>query len=338
VKTAIFFAAALLPMAVFGLDVYVAPLLYVDEEADLKRNTDRVQADLLGALWAEETGMALQFNRLKDNRINPPESLAEAVTVCRNERIEYLLYGYVTRREHSIQAEVRLFDYNNRLVLQSFFGMDGSTQYDRLIKDMAWKILTHIGDVFKLEIVTEKSGVTRLTIPVLVGYWTPMDSGWVEVLLGTAAAGTGLEVIPTDRLFITRGIPWYLSVGLEAKYRLGVGNPDRYEAYNHTLYLMMPLRLHILLAEKHGFFIGLGYVYFLEFFSMADKYDESRSYIFNNMGLNVDFGYRFTINDTLSIFFRNDFDFLFNEHSLITYSPSIGMNIQVYRKEIKKKW
>jgi hypothetical protein len=337
-KLVVFFAAILLPAAAFGLEIYAAPLFYVDETADFKRDAEKVQTDLLSALWSAETGAVLNFKRLKDNSINPPVSLTDAVTVCRNEQIEYLLYGYVTRREYSVQAEVRLFDYAGRKVAQSFFGMDDNMNYDRLINDMAMKILAYIGETFKLEIISEKIQMARFEIPVTAGYWTPMDSGWVEVMFGTVMSGSGLEFIPTDNLFVFKGKTCYLSTGIDIKYRLGVGNPSRYEAYNHTLYITTPVRLNVLLTRRHEVFAGLGFVYFLEFFAMVDKYDESRVYIFNNTGLNVGFGYRFVINQKLSVFFRNDFDFLFNERSLITYAPVIGMNINIYEQEIRKKW
>ena len=337
-KVAVFLMFLLLQITAFGLDVYVAPLLYIDETEEFSRNTNRAQSDLMTALWAVETGVVLRFDRLKDNRINPPQSLTDAVAVCRNERIDYMLYGYVTRGEYNVRAEIRLFDYVNRRVMESFFGMDDSMHYDRLMEDMAHKILAYIGDIFHLEIIPDKIGMMRLSIPVSLGYWTPMDSGWVETMLGTFVAGSGLEIIPTDNLFIFRGKTCYLSTGIDIKYRLGVGNPAGYEAYNSTLYMMMPVRLNIQLERHHEVFAGLGFVYFLEFFSMTEKYDISRSYVFNNVGLNISFGYRLMINETISIFFRNDFDFLFNERSLITYSPVIGMNIQVYDREARQKW
>jgi len=338
VRVILLILTALLSVGAFGLDIYVAPLLYIDETAENSRDTNRVQTDLLTALWSVETGVELEFDRLKDNRINAPQSLTEAVTVCRNERIEYLLYGYVTRREHSIQAEIRLFDYVNRRVLKSFFGMDDSTNYERLINDISKKILVFIGETFNLRILQEEIKMTRLAIPAFLGYWTPMEKDWVEMMLGTFALGSGLEFIPENNIFIIRGKSFYLSTGLEIKYRFGVGNPGRYEAFNNTLYFMMPVRLNALLANQHEVFFGLGFVYFLEMFSMTDKYDEKRNYVYNNVGLNICIGYRFAFNQKNSLFFRNDFDFLFNERSLITYTPVIGMSILIYEKEVKRKW
>ena len=336
--TAFLFVILLLPVSAFALEIYVAPVLYVDETEENSRDTSRVQADLLTALHAVETGVVLQFEPLKDNTINPPVSLFDAVTVCRDEHIDYLLYGYVTRHTYTVEADLRLFDYGSRTVKQSFFGMDDPENYDRLIQDMAHKILQYAGETFKLNIVEEKIEVTRLEIPVMAGYWTAMDPGWTDVMLGTFAIGSGVTFIPTDNLWTVWGMPWYLSTGLELKYRLGVGNPKQYKAFDNTLYFMTPVRLHVDLTGRHQVFAGLGFVYFLEFFSIADKYADSATHVYNNVGLHIDFGYRFAMTPTMAIFFRNDFDFLFNKRSLSTYSPTLGLDIQVYEKEIHRKW
>jgi hypothetical protein len=323
----------------FALEIHIAPVLYIDETENMRREEgSRVQSELLSVLHGIETGMTLQFSPLKDNRINPPVSLTDAVTVCRNEKIEYLLYGHVTRRAYHVTAEVRLFEYESRTVVQSFFGMDSPEHYGRMIGDIANKIIKDAEERFNLSIVTEKREVTRLWIPAMVGYWTPMDRDWTSKMVGTVTGGSGLIFIPSDNLWVIRGMRWYLSTGLEVKYRLGIGNPERYELYSHTVYMTMPVQLHIALSEQHEIFTGLGYTYFLDFFSFTGKYTERKTYIYNNMGLQAALGYRFAMNRTVSLFFRNNFDFLFNEHSLITYAPVIGVGIQVYEREIKKRW
>lgn len=329
--------AGLIPAAVFGLEIYIAPLLYVDETAERSRGTKNAQADLLAALWSAETGAALQFRPLKNSRINPPESLFEAVSVCRDEGIEYLAYGYVTRRAHAVQMELRLFDYSGREVMQSFFGMDDIDHYDRLISEVGMKVLAYAGEAFKLDAVIGKTETTRIAIPIMAGYWTAVNGGWTEALLGTAAAGSGLAFVPTDKLFTISGMRFYLSLGLDVKYRLGIGNPARYEAYNQTIFVTTPVALHMALKPRHEVFTGLGYTYFLEIFSMFDRFDDRKIYVYNNMGMLISFGYDFAMGRAISLFFRNDVDFLFNERSLITYAPMIGLNIQVYAKEIKKR-
>ena len=328
----------LLPPNLFGMEVFIAPILYVDETEDGGRSKDRVQYDLLRDLRSVETGIVLRFNDLNDDRINPPQSLTDAVTVCRNWRIDYLLYGYVTKRSHTFQMEVRLFDYGKRQVLQSFFGMDDGGNYERMVKDVCLKILSYIGNTLNVALKPEKTAMTRISVPAFLGYWTPADTDWVKVMLGTFTAGSGFEFVPSDNMFVLRGLKFYVSTGAELRYRLGVGNPDGYEAYNHTLFFTAPVRLNVLLYGQHELSFGPGFAYFLEFFSMKDKYDKTRVHVYNNVGFNLCLAYRFLLNDKMTLFFRNDFDFLFNEKSLVSYSPAVGLNVKVYEKEAAKKW
>ncbi|MDR2965819.1 MAG: hypothetical protein LBU88_08595 [Treponema sp.] len=338
-RNIILFVFIFLPISVFGLNIKVAPILYVDETENNARNTARVQNDLLNTLWAVETGIVIRFERLVNNNINSPQSLTEAVTICRNERIEYLIYGYITKRQHNFHAEIRLFEYESRTVLQSFYSMDSIEHYDRLLEDIARKIFIFIEETFNYDIITEKTSLTRLLIPAMVGYWTPVDSEWVKVFLGTVSAGSGVIFVPKDNLFTLFGLSFYVSTGLELKYRLGVGNPAGYEAFNHNLLITVPVRLYTTLAEKHQVFIGIGYNYFLDFFVIANKYSDSAVYVFNSMGMCLGLGYKYTINDKISIFARNDFDFLFNEQrDLVTFSILIGIEIKIYEEETRSRW
>ncbi|MCL2880323.1 MAG: hypothetical protein FWF29_08775, partial [Treponema sp.] len=93
----------LLPLSgAAALEIYIAPVLYVNETGGNNPDGFNIQSDLLAAFHATETYSALQFDRLKDKTINPPSSLFDAVTICRDEQIEYLLYGYVTKREYTL--------------------------------------------------------------------------------------------------------------------------------------------------------------------------------------------------------------------------------------------
>jgi len=338
VKITFFLFVLFIPLSINALDVYIAPLLYIDETAEKIHDTVRLEADILEALWAVDTGVILQFKKVNGNGINPPESRLDALTLCRNEHIDYLLYGYVAKKTYNLQAEIRLFDYGNRAVIQSFYSSDTHENYNRLIEDIAKKILDYIDKTFKLDIKLEKTEVTKLEMPLFLSYWTPMDSNWAEVMLGTVNTGAGLHFIPTDNLFTFKGKTFFLAAGLEIKYRLGIGNPARYESFNNTLYFTIPVYLNMLLTERHRLFIGLGYTYFLEIFSITDKYEDSKTHLYNNMGMYAGFGYMFAFNKKVALLFRSDFDFLINEHPFITYSPTIGVTIQMYEKEITKKW
>ena len=322
----------------YCMEVYIAPILYVDETADNNLFEKNVQADLLKALRLYETGIVLRFIRVQDNRINAPVSLRDAISISQSERASYLIYGFLTEKEHAFYMEVRLLDYENRRVMSSFFSMDDLNNYDRLLNDIAVKLLRFIESNFNLEIIPERDKYTRILIPANLGYWTPITKDWADVLRGVVTLGSGFEFIPSDNLWILSGYNSYLSTGLNLCYRFGLGNPSKYESYSHNIYSSFPITFNADLTSEHKFFLGLGFVYILEIFYIEKMYMEMQKYIYNNFGINVNFGYCFKFNEKISLFFRNNFDFIFSSPALITYSPVIGINFKVYEKEKIEKW
>jgi hypothetical protein len=320
-----------------ALEVYTAPMLYIDETGG-SGAARSIQEDILNALGAVETGIDLQFIRIRDSRIHPPESVMDAVEVCRVEQADYLLYGYLAERAYTYQAEIRLFEYESRQVRQVFYAMDDNAHYERLIKELTGKILAYMSDTFHLRIIQEDVEFTRILIPAAVGYWTPASSEWTRRLIGTFNITSGITVIPCDRIFVMGGFPFYLSTGLDIGYRLGVGHPGRYEAYDHNLYVNLPVILHMDLEERHRVFAGLGLIYFLDILNITQKYSDSETFVYNNMGMNISFGYRFFLKKDMVLFFRNDFALQFAGKTLFSYSPLVGLEFQVYEKELVKKW
>jgi hypothetical protein len=327
-----------LPGFLIALEVYAAPILHIDEAGGNNGGRGSMQEDILEALGAIETGMDLRFIKIRNSRINPPESVVDAVEVCRSEGVDFLLYGYLTKRAYNYQAEIRLFDYENRQVRQVFYGMDDSGHYDRLVKELTVKIVEYIAEVFHLRIVEEEPAFTRMFIPGGVGYWTPASSDWTRRMIGTVNISSGIAVMPSDRIFVLHGFPFYISTGLDVAYRLGVGHPARYDAYDHSLYFNLPVFLHAALRDRHHVFAGLGFIYFLDFLNITQKYSDSEIFFYNNTGMSITFGYRFFLKKALVLFFRSDFDLQFAGKVLFSYSPLIGLEFQIYEKEIWKRW
>lgn len=325
------------PGICWGLEVYAAPMIYIDEGGERRGGRD-VREDLLEALGEEETGMELRFKRTGVRWGNGPESVAEATEVCRRERAEYLLYGYVTERAYNYQAEIRLYEYEGRRVRQVFYGMDDKGHYGRLVGEMAEKIREYIGETFHIRVVEEEGGKTRIMLPGWAGYWTPVGSEWMGLMVGAISTGFGITVIPVDRVMVRYGYRFYVSAGLEVGYRLGVGHPGRYEAYDHSLNIGMPVIVHMRLQERHHVFGGLGFMYFIDFLDMRAKYEERGTNVYNTVGMEAAIGYRFFVEEGLAIYFRNNITIQFGGKALLTYAPIVGIEFQIYEKEVWGRW
>ena len=328
----------LLSFSLYSLDIFVAPVMHIDESENLQRNTVMVQGDLLRSLRQAEAGMELNFFALSDKRINPPVSITEAVSVCRNERADYLLYGYITKKTYTVEAEIRLFDYGERSIRQVFYSMDDSKNYERVISDLSAKIHAYISKTFNLNILTDSPSYAHLALPVGAGYWTPMSPQWTSLMIGTVKGNTGFTLIPNDRCFTVMGKAFYFSLGLELAYRLGLNKPDVYKAWYHSMIFSFPVRMHMGLWERHQVYIGAAFNYFVDILDAALKYREKENLVYNNPGFNLRFGYQFILTPKLVLYFNNSFDFLFIEKPLIAYSPGLGAEIRFYSKELKQKW
>jgi hypothetical protein len=333
----IIFAGFITPLCVSALEVHIAPILYIDEKENAGRDYARVHKDLLLFLGAIETQYILNFKPLLNNRINPPESLMDAVTICQNEKADWLIYGYMTRREYSIQGELRLFDYRSREIKQIFYAMDDAENYDRIIKDLGLKVLQFINNTFNLDIIIEEPSYTRIIIPASLGYWTPADRRWSNLLLGIVTLNSGFIFIPDDKGYVSRGYKTYYSTGFDITYRIATGNPTAYPAFDSGFLMSLPLILHLPL-EQHEIYAGVTLIYALDILTIQQKYKDAENRAYSHYGAGIRFGYQFSLNEKMALYIENNFDLLAGGDTLFTYDLMVGVNFLVYKREAGKKW
>jgi hypothetical protein len=324
--------------ALSAMDAYIAPILYIDESNDRSQDSSFGQRDLLRELQAIETGMILNFYTLRDNAVNPPQSLIDAATLCRTQQLDYLLYGYITKRDYSIEGVINLFDYGMREIRISFYAMDDTEHYERMLTDLALKIVAYFNDTFNLGILPQKEEYMHLYIPASLGYWTPVGNDWHHLMTGIFALHSGIKFIPNDNLGVIYGRSFYLSTGLELSYRLGVGSDSTYKSFYHDIMMTIPLRFHTRLAERHEVFGEIGFLYALDFLSVSLKYENSDTKVYGNIGFALGLGYIFKFSERFNFFFDNTVDFQFMDNPIISYSPKFGIDIWMYSREIKRKW
>jgi hypothetical protein len=220
----------------------------------------------------------------------------------------------------------------------SFYAMDDAGHYERMLTDLALKIVAYFNDTFKLEILPQKEEYMHIYIPVALGYWTPVGNDWHNLLIGITALHGGIKFIPNDNLAVIYGRRTYLSTGLELSYRLGVGSDASYKSFYHDVLMTIPLRFHTRLAERHEVFCSVGFLYALDFLSVTQKYESSDIKVYGNLGFSLGLGYTFRFDERLNFFFENTVDFQFMDNPIISYSPKIGIEMKIFTKEIQRKW
>ena len=323
-----------------GLEViHIAPFYHIDETKDEVRPSNNHHKKLIEKLQSVETGLQLIFTLTQEERgQNPPQSLAEAIRVARNEQANYLLYGYFAEKDYTMYAEVKLLDYESRSLARIFYSVDDLDNHDRLLSDLSTKILAFVEETYNIKILEHEMEHSEWRMYGELGYWTPMGSDWTRLMIGTGAAAAGIRFIPNDRLAIKRGFLLSLSAGLELSYKFGLGNPDLYAAYDHTLTIGLPFRLHAKLNPQHSISAGIGLLYTFDFLSFKDPHDDREMKIFRGLGNSLMAGYGFRMKENISVTADNRFEFHYYDRILATYSLRIGIEYLLSRKEAVRKW
>jgi hypothetical protein len=321
-------------------NIHIAPFYYVNEVQDEVKPNNDFNKQLFQKLREYDTGMDLIFSLASTDgrRTNPPQSLAEAIRVCQNEEANYLLYGYVAYREYTINAEVKLLDYQRRSIIHIFYAVDDLDNLDRLLSDLTTKILAFVEKTFNLKILEHEPQFTELRVYGNLGYWTPVGSRWIQLLIGAAMIDFGIRFIPTDQLQIYQGYTFYGSMGFDVSYQFGVVNPDRYEGFSHTVTIGLPLKLHMKLNAQHEVSGGIGLLYSFDFLQIKLPYEDGTVKLFRGLGMSFILGYSFRFQKYFSLTTDNYFELKYYEVPSLTYSLRIGVDYRFFRQEVIRKW
>ena len=124
--------AVLHTVAAHGERVYIAPILSVDAGEERYEIDERYQDDIYKGL--EEQKGALEMMVVKTPaQIKTVRSSYDALKVCKEEKIEYLLYGWVKKGEHTYEGELRIFDGEGRKNIYTVYEKDGAAEYEAFI-------------------------------------------------------------------------------------------------------------------------------------------------------------------------------------------------------------
>jgi hypothetical protein len=318
-----------------SLEMYVAPLYYINEAENQQEAQNNYQKRLLDELNNVETDLELRFNPVAGFIGNPPQSLLDAITVSRTVQADYLLYGFIAEKDYTIQAEIRLLEYETHKVVTTFYAMDEKGQEERLLKNIAEKVYQFINNNFDIPLIEKPPQFAHLSIPVSIGYWTPVGS-WFNYLIGTFTVNLGVRLQPYDPLFISRGFAYSVSAGLNVSYRMSVGKV--YNAYTHGLTFSVPVLLHQKLDDENDIYYGLGFSYSLEFLNVKKPYEDPQMERYAAAGVLLQGGYRWRFGKNTYIFTESKIEMIFYDVPLINVSLLFGAEWRIYNREVRRKW
>ena len=330
----LFLAGIVIP--VFAIEFYIAPLYFIDETIEHVIAQNDFHERLLRELGNAVTGTELRFRNTGSFRYNPPQSVGDAIILCRSIQAEYLIYGYITRKDLTIQGELRLLDYEQRDVIAHFFAMDSSDREDELIKDLADKLFRFVKETYNIIVIPNPPAFTHVQFPVSLGYWQPLDKNWINLLFGTARIKGGIQLIPSDNVFNAAGYSHYISVGVDISYQLGRGN--NYPAWDHGFNMSLPVLLHRQLNEQHEIYAGLGLMYTFDMLRIQKPYEDPVTELYSAAGVMVSGGWFFRFKERLFIFAELRTELRFYDKPMLNLSPSVGIIFRRYTQEVVKKW
>ena len=257
-------------------EVYLAPLEIEDEMPGMAEGL-RPEEDLLQALETLGTGASLTAVLAPAESGDAPHTLLEAIAFCERLGYPFLLYGYVRRGVASYSAELKLLDRRLGRIATVLFGSDDPAHYDRLMREMAAKLLQYFDSEAGLTKPPAAAAAERNLVELWTwaGYWTPAGGEWGRVLAGVASAGLGVRFIPVYPLFRPWARPAYLSMGLDAEYALGMNEPGYESFFLHQARLRIPVDLVLELGGGHAAGIGAGLSVQLDTATQDRKYSPS---------------------------------------------------------------
>ena len=333
-KRVICFTALLFSLVIASAsEIKIAPLAVYDgdgNKTEAPYNPSKAIHDELEKRWF---GGLINFSHISESKYGIPVTIIDAHKICASESADYLIYGYLKKNESSWLCEVKLYDANGKKIIKEFFAGDSIDHYDRLINVLCQNILFGIEEISSLnkdELRQKKTRPMELRIPVSLFYWSPVDSGWGDKILGIAGVNAGLELYPPQPVIVSNGKLMDFSARLNLSWNIGINKKNTYPLVINTMAISLPVLLHVHFNERHSLYGGFGLAYSIELMSIKPKYEDEKFLYQNVFSFETIAGYEFEINDKAHLFAEMDFDFHLLGDGFVSVKPCLGASFKYF--------
>ncbi len=312
-----------------AVEVRLAPLAVADDVGGSPSLGIHPERDLLADLQSAADSDVLEVRSAETEPEGRVLSFLEAARLCESRGYPYLLYGFVKRSEFSFSAEVKLLDAESKSVAATFFDSDDKDHYPRLMHDLALRIVSYFSNEVGLKPSAHKpaSGQNLLAFPLTLGYWTPTSSAWSPVLAGLGAVDAGIRFIPFSPLFRLFSRDWYVALGLDVEYAIGMNQPGYESYFLHSARLRLPVELVFQAGGGHALSLGAGPLVQVDFMVQDRLYAPPYSKVTPTGGVSLSASYRYSFSELLSVGLETVFDIAFYEQPLMSVSPRIFLEL-----------
>ena len=316
-----------------ALELHVAPLAVIDDSGGSAPGTLNPGEDLVRSLSEFAGGSAFVVRAVENPPASPIRTYLDAARLCQSRGYGYLLYGFVKRGEFSVTAEVKLLDAEKAVVAASFFNTDDSSHYPRLMKNLAVRIEDYFAADIGLNPPKRKQETQRnlLSIPVSLGYWTPAGGEWSTVLAGLASVSLGARFVPANPLFTFLARPWFVALGIQAEYSLGLNQPGYESFLLHEARVRFPVELGAEISTGHVIAVLGGPLFIVDAIVQDRLYASSSTSVTTVGGVSLGAYYRYAISEAISLGCAAVVDIAMYATPLVTVSPRFDIEFTPHR-------
>ena len=322
-------------IALNGEQIYVAPILFIDENEERYEADENFQNDLTHELNEKKEFLSIDIIKTR-SRINIRSSY-DALKLCKEKKIPYLIYGWVKKTEYTYECEIRIFDGEGRKNIFTVYAKDGKENYEKFIENVSGKILKKIHELFFILKKEDINKETIINVKTGIGYWAYTSGVWEKHLTGTMSLQNGFEVIPDNKVIYIKDRPLYFSIGLSIDYLFGVSKNGSLKSYVNTISYNVYTNTYLNLYDIHNIYANLGMVYCLDLLYYKDKYTTAKVNASGAFGLIIGAGYKYTVKPKLKLVFEVGEEIIFYSKLMSKFRGRFGIEFEVFKKEYKNK-
>ena len=295
----------------FSSEIKIAPISVFDGSGNKVTppfNPSKAIQSELEKHWFEGV---ISFSLLNEEMYGIPVTIIDANKICVNEKVDYLIYGFIKKNEKNWFAEIKLYDSNEKKIKQDFFASDNIEHYERLINNLCQM---------------------ELNIPAALFYWTPIDSKWGNKILGIAGLSTGVEFYPPQPIIIFKEKLFEFSIRTNLSWNIGINKKKTYPLILNTIAVSLPVLLHMHFDKRNSLYFGFGLAYEAELMSIRPKYEDKQFLYQNIISFETIAGYEFNLNEKINLFAELIFDFHMLGDGFVSVKPCLGASFNVFKE------
>ena len=316
----------------FAENVILAPIMSVTEESNELVLKTEINNEIFKYLKQYNFENIIKFKTISEDSFGKVTSVLDANRICKILNSNYIVYGYIQKNSKSWYCNLKLYDFQKKVVTREIFVSDELQKFDRFVK----LICSRTVDIFREEIglkeqsFVDRSMPIRLDLAQSVYYWSPLTKNWINAIYGIIGTNLTTEFYPFINNTAFFFMDWRYSFRLNLSYSYGLGNQENYPANYHTITVSAPALAHLYIDKTNECYVGLGPYYEMEILHIKQNYLEENVVFQNMFGLQSIIGYCFIVNDLLGVFSELEFNFHFSQTPYASVKPSIGVRFNMY--------